>query len=615
MDSYDYLGLGTVVRRTHPLPGVDLTFIGSGTGDAGDQYVGLDRVGRVVLQKWVKSGTSLDEFSYTYDRDGNRLTRGNAVNTAFNETYGYDSLNQLTSFTRGGTTRTQAFDYDALGNRDGVTTNGTTQTYTANKQNEITSVSGATTPTYDANGNMTTDETGRQFVYDAWNRLVIVKNSGGTTLKTYTRDGLGRSVAETASGTTTDFYFSRQWQVLEEAVSGSTTKRYVWSPVYVDAMILRDRATTTPGTLDERLWVIQDANFNVTALVNTSGIVVERYAYDPYGIATVMNASWTVIGSSAYSWDYLRQGGRLDRVAGLYSFRNRDYSATLGRWVTMDPVGYQAGDGLNLYLALANNTISYTDPSGLWNIKRTKANPRASAIAEKGDTIQSLADKIGLSAKDASKWLTILAKSGMVSSNGSEVRLADLDVKAPLDCPQDFEIPNVMVLLWMGAWEGVGKAIVRWDRDIQYLEDRGFQVSLFELPAKATQDHADGYKKLVLEKLKKFSSEKSLHGLESWSHGAQAGLQSDNRRVTISFSEFGDSMNYKLGLVLINACDGGWSVSDKGWEGGKGEIGGRDLSSQVKGSIFGGQKSTLVPVRDGYRPKDYIKPGEQDTNK
>ena len=72
-----------------------------------------------------------------------------------------------------------------------VTTNGTAQTRTANAQNEITGVSGATTPTYDNNGNMTGDETGRQFVYDAWSRLVAVKNSGGTTLETFSYDGLG----------------------------------------------------------------------------------------------------------------------------------------------------------------------------------------------------------------------------------------------------------------------------------------------------------------------------------------------------------------------------------------------------------------------------------------
>jgi hypothetical protein len=37
--------------------------------------------------------------------------------------------------------------------------------------------------------------------------------------------------------------------------------QYVWSPVYVDALILRDRDTDADGTIDERLYVAQDANY------------------------------------------------------------------------------------------------------------------------------------------------------------------------------------------------------------------------------------------------------------------------------------------------------------------------------------------------------------------
>ena len=123
-------------------------------------------------------------IEYSYDRNGNRTERDNLLNSSFDETYTYDGLNQLSSFDRS-TTRSQSWDYDALGNWDSVTTDSVAETRGHNEQNEITSVSGATTPTYDANGNMTGDETGRQFVYDAWNRLVEVKDSGGLTLTEY----------------------------------------------------------------------------------------------------------------------------------------------------------------------------------------------------------------------------------------------------------------------------------------------------------------------------------------------------------------------------------------------------------------------------------------------
>lgn len=58
----------------------------------------------------------------TYDRDLNRTARTNTVNRSFNESYGYDDLNQLTGFARG--SHTPAWDLDATGNFETVTTNG-----------------------------------------------------------------------------------------------------------------------------------------------------------------------------------------------------------------------------------------------------------------------------------------------------------------------------------------------------------------------------------------------------------------------------------------------------------------------------------------------------------
>jgi hypothetical protein len=52
-------------------------------------------------------------------------------------------------------------------------------------------------------------------------------------------------------------------------------------------MVLRDREIVGLGNYD-RLYVQQDANYNVTALVDTTGAVAERYAYDPYGSVTVL---------------------------------------------------------------------------------------------------------------------------------------------------------------------------------------------------------------------------------------------------------------------------------------------------------------------------------------
>ncbi|OWK38392.1 RHS repeat-associated core domain-containing protein [Fimbriiglobus ruber] len=386
LEAYQYLGLGTVVERDHPESGVNLTYISQtgSTGDAGDVYVGLDRFGRVVDQNWYDPATSSSvvDLQYGYDADGRVLSRIDGVNAAFGEMYTYDGLNQLASFARGtvadvgpgvgllGTSvDSQSWAYDALGNWTGVTTNGTTQTRTTNAQNQYTGVSGSATPTYDADGNMTADETGQQYVYDAWGRLVAVKSAAGATLETNTYDGMSRLVTQTSGGVTTKSYFSAQGQVLEQQVGTQYTTRNVWSPVYVNALVDRDTDTsgtglTATGAGYQRLWPAQDANWDTVALVDGSGAAVERYVYSPFGAVTVMDGSYGARTSSSYAWTVLFQGMAHDAVSGLDKADRRWYSETLGRWTTTDPLGFEGGDN-NFYRAFANNTLTNADSSGL----------------------------------------------------------------------------------------------------------------------------------------------------------------------------------------------------------------------------------------------------------
>ena len=59
----------------------------------------------------------------------------------------------------------------------------------------------------DANGNMTTDQTGQSLTYDAWNRLVEVSTT--PTATTYQYDATGRRLK--ANGD--NLFYSAQWQV------------------------------------------------------------------------------------------------------------------------------------------------------------------------------------------------------------------------------------------------------------------------------------------------------------------------------------------------------------------------------------------------------------------
>jgi RHS repeat-associated protein len=414
IEQYLYLGLGTVVQRTHPklgAPGVNigLSYIqqagdptctpGQPGCDAGDKYIGLDRFGRVVDQRWISSdavNSPLDRFLYGYDRDSNRLYRNNVVNTAFGELYhasgagnGYDVLNQMTDFARGSLSSsnppngpldtiatpsiTKNWNLDIVGNWNALCSNGTgtnctggtLQARTHNKQNEVIQI-GSAALQFDNNGKTTQDETGKTLKFDAWNRLVSV-NPGATPLASYTFDALGRRIQETHSSTTTDLYFSQSWQVLEEDQGGLWNAQYIWSPVYIDALIERDTITRVSTS---RLYVEQDANSNVTSISDSSGSVQEREVYDPYGAVTFYNNLWQNPSSqSSFSWVYLHQGGRSDSTTGFYNFRNREYSPSLGRWFQLDPIANWNSER-NSYLAMGNNPPKFLDPFGTITITK-----------------------------------------------------------------------------------------------------------------------------------------------------------------------------------------------------------------------------------------------------
>jgi RHS repeat-associated protein len=115
--------------------------------------------------------------------------------------------------------------------------------------------------------------------------------------------------------------------------------------------------------LDQRLYVQQDANWNVTAMMDTSDNVVERYDYDPFGLQTVLNPDFSVRGTTAYAVPYSFQGMRTDSLVSVEFADNRVYSPTLMRWLQTDPIGLIAGN--NYYQFVGNGPTEGVDPSGL----------------------------------------------------------------------------------------------------------------------------------------------------------------------------------------------------------------------------------------------------------
>jgi RHS repeat-associated protein len=142
------------------------------------------------------------------------------------------------------------------------------------------------------------------------------------------------------------------------------------APGYIDEPIAMVRSW---GTTSDTVWYLQGNNYNVEALTNRTGAIVERYAYTPYGEPTVYTAAGTdgkwftsddVTASVSARGNALTfQGRELDAETGVYYFRNRYYSAQMGRFVSRDPLGFGAGDQ-NLMRFVGNGPMKRFDPFG-----------------------------------------------------------------------------------------------------------------------------------------------------------------------------------------------------------------------------------------------------------
>ena len=412
LEQYSYLGLSTVIARNHPQTGINLTLIGtSGSiGSGGDQYAGLDQFGRIVNQNWVNSaGTTVDGYTYSFDSNSNVTAENNVLNSAYSQTFTYDPLNRLAGNTLGGVAN-QSWTLDSQGNWSSYTSNGTTQTQTANAQNQITSISGTSaTPTYDASGNtvsmgLTTQPAGSvsTLVYDAWNRLVAVKNSSGQIVAQYTYNAMGYRITETypqggtgiPAGEINYIYYDSQWQAIETRTNGTAnsnvTSQTVWSAAYINAAILQDTYSGGAIQPNSRIYFLQDANWNTIAIVGFNSPtgtwgVTQRYVYSPYGTITVLNADWSTPPAGTQPLvDNLYQGMTLDPVTGLYYARNRNYDPSLGRWINQDPADYI--NGANTYQFVMGNPVGNVDPWGL--------SAQQSPLPLPGEGLQQLADDI-----------------------------------------------------------------------------------------------------------------------------------------------------------------------------------------------------------------------------
>jgi len=210
---------------------------------------------------------------------------------------------------------------------------------------------------YDKNGNLLTDGT-RIFVYDAFNRMVKVLNrANNSEIAKYGYDAFGNRVLKTVDNITTRYVYSGK-QVIEEYTNDEFSKSYIYGVQGLDDVIRMEKAS------GDEYYYHKDILGSVIALSNNDGEVVEKYEYDPYENTEIRNPNNEVISASTVGNDFQYTGQRADSETGLYYYKARFYSPTLGRFLNQDPIGYK--DSMNLYQYVGGNPVNYVDPLGLY---------------------------------------------------------------------------------------------------------------------------------------------------------------------------------------------------------------------------------------------------------
>jgi RHS repeat-associated protein len=335
------------------------------------------------------------------------------------------------------------------------------------------------------------------------------------------------------------------------ALPAKVQEEYVWGLRYIDSPVVLFYWNSSTGTLIRTQYYCNDANFNVTAVVDTDGEALERYRYDPYGRPGYMSGDFADWGASPQGCGnrVLYAGYLRDKGTGLYLARNRYYHPTLGRWVSRDPNnrdrpggGYQ--DGMNLYEYGRSSPTRGADPYGLeWEVERigldtARATAKGSDTGEATDTIKALADLIGLEAKDVKAWAGGTGNSYYIAiktTEGSKFpwELSETDVVCPGSIVR---IPNTVIAYWaeydkFGDYQSIDgsllagedffwvpfsqgmdmKTLLDWYSKTNTLKTRGFRVLERE---KMTPDQLKAW-------IKHWSEQKVYHGFMLEGHGSR----------------------------------------------------------------------------------------------
>jgi RHS repeat-associated protein len=325
-----------------------------------------------------QGATAVLRNHYTYDANS-RITAVKHDQSGSGMTFGYDLANQVAGYVNQGPgpgwgpeapKDTEAFTYDNAANRTSLTDNGATLTWSPNGLNQYTSITlGSTVDSlsYDLNGNLTSYNGVTVTVtvtYNAENQVESISSDGFTMYLDY--DPLGRCVWAGNSDDESYYVYDGLRSIVQwKGGNGRVDNLFVYG-VGTDEHLLtmpvygRDEAPVEP------YYFCQEPNGNVIALTDTTGNFFEFYQYDLFGNPFIYQENKTQLQQSQVGNLYMFQGRPYFSDFGVYNFRHRTYSPSLGRFLQGDPIGFSGGN--NLYAFAGNNPVNGADPLGLETI-------------------------------------------------------------------------------------------------------------------------------------------------------------------------------------------------------------------------------------------------------
>jgi RHS repeat-associated protein len=195
---------------------------------------------------------------------------------------------------------------------------------------------------------------GAAYSYDAQNRLISATVNGMTTEFTY--DSRNRVVQRTSGNGTLNLTYSG-WNLIEERNGGGELEQVYVHGAGTDEILVK---ITPAGPA----YYHHDGLGSTIALTGENGALLESYRYDAFGAASVYDSSGSALPASPRENRFLFTGREWLSQVGLYDYRNRVYSAQIGRFLQTDPIRFAAGD-VNLYRYVSNNPVNLWDPWGL----------------------------------------------------------------------------------------------------------------------------------------------------------------------------------------------------------------------------------------------------------